>query len=448
MRMRRLGLVALLLSLVACTTSSLSPSDEVHLVGTVTDDSARPLGDRTVFVRKLLSENELEGRLQSALSSVQLACVVDRAPGACRRAHYSHTAETGDDGRYDVELKGQDTQTTLGLQASPLQVAVSGPRGPYVAGPASSLATYVQVKRLSLPPLRLWTSAPTVAATSGGGRVGWSPLPLALAGSPAYRVLVDDGAAGLVWDSGPLAGKTAYDLDARLLEDIDGALSVVATSNTRTTGSGVDLAFRSPRVHVKGVAGVPLSRGRPCTVGSGFETTLSASPCPFTDGDFDKAGRQTQLREALAARCPTPEDTVACGAARAWLQVDLEATISPTLVVLRGCPASCLVETSPDGGTWAVLGTASGPDATLQPRVPARWVRVTADGNQLAQITELSVWPARPGQRLAAPGTGLSVSPGLPADRSAPDRTVPLAVAAVLALLAVGGVGFALGRRW
>ncbi|MHB8465781.1 MAG: hypothetical protein ACYDH6_12275 [Acidimicrobiales bacterium] len=403
--------------LAGCTTSQLRATDNVTLRGRVVGPDGTGIGGLTVLVRKALSADELKGRMQPLLSSVQLACVADHPPGACHRAHYEHTAATDSGGAFSVALRGSDTQTALGLVASVLQVAARTPASSgELSGGLASEALRVQTTDVSTAPVNLWSAHVVVSA---GTRLAWPALAVHVAPSPSYRVVFDDGSDGLVWDSGPLAARTTYDIDPRLLEDVDGAVSIVATSDS--------LAFRSPRLHLVGTAGPPMSRGRPCDVGG----TPSISPCPLTDGRFDSPG----LRSLT-------------GAATRSAVVDLGRRVLPTLIVIRGCATTCPVDVSEDRQVWARWGTASGGNAALPPPASppaARFVRVAAAAPELAGLTEVSVWD---GAAALAPPV-VRLAPGTPATVHAHRALgLPLEVAAVVALvLAAAAAGIAVGRR-
>ena len=427
--LRRLTLLGLTGVLAGCTTSQIRSTDAVRLSGRL-QGTLPPV---VVVERKALSPDELGGRMQRLLSSVSLACVADHPPHACGRSHYRHSVRTALDGTFVFHLNGQDTQSALGLQASRIQVAVAIPAAPGQAGgPASSLSLQVQRTQLDLPPLRLWQSGTTVAPGGGGARIAWSALPAEYGPSPAYRVVFDDGAGGLVWDSGDLTGRTSYDVDAHVLEDTVGAVGVLATAEAAVPGSTVGLAFLGPRQRVKGTAGVPLSRDRPCTLTiAGAVVTLMSSPCGLTDGRFDRPGLVVP-----SPRCTT----VDCRQVSASAAIDLGRTVSPTLIVVRGCPQACVVDTSADDVTWQPAGTTSAPNSIVPalPNRPARYVRVSGAANLIGALTEVSVWPAR----AQSQSTGPSVAPSValaPAQAHPPGKSNGLvtALATALAVLVV-----------
>ena len=346
----------------ACTTSALRATDVVTVRGVVQGADGQGAGGRTIFLRKALSADELRGRMQQVLSSDQLACVADHAPGACRRAHYARSVTCGADGSFALVLTGQDTQSALGFVASRMQVATTGaPAKDAVGGPSTSAALRIQVAQVRLPTMRLWGAVPDIKPEGGGALVTWPALPAEFGPSPNYRVLFDDGAGGLVWDSGPLAGRTSYTVDARVLEDADGAVSVVATTDASVAGSGVSLAYRTARRHVRGSAGLPPSRGRPCSVATGSAQETARTPCGLTDGAYDRA--------ALGiSPAPVPSTSV-CAAGGSCVPVepsesatiDLGRPVSGSLAVVRGCPAGCVVAVSTDASAWVTAGTAAGP---------------------------------------------------------------------------------------
>jgi hypothetical protein len=257
-------------------------------------------------------------------------------------------------------------------------------------------------------------------------------------------VLFDDGGGGLVWDSGPLQGRTSYDVDGRVLEDADGAVSVVATADTQVTRTADRLAFRTARRHVRSGAGVPTSRGKPCSIAVAGAAASTASPCGLTDGDFDRFA----LANALGPKLVGPESAQTPASAT----VDLGEALPPSLIVVRGCPDACAVEASSDGTAFAPVGTtATQPDALLTPPTPApvRYVRVSGRAPDLAALTELSVWtPTQP--RRPTPNNAVTLAPGTPHGEGAKDSGPETAakIAAVVALLTVAAAGgFLLGRQ-
>ena len=435
---------ALAVVAAACSTSSIRSTDVVTIHGAVQDDSGRGVPGRSVLVRKSLSTDELGGRMQRVLSSVELACVDSRPPARCHRAHYLHVAKSTGDGSFRVELKGQDTQTALGLSASTIQIAVNGeaPAGT-LSGPSASEAVGVQVTDLPLPPLRLWSALPAVDPTAPGAHVGWPALPADAGASPVYRALFDDGSGGLVWDSGPLQGRTSYDVDGRVLEDADGAVSVVATADTQVTKSADRLAFRTARRHVRSAAGVPASRGKLCSIVVAGAAPTTTSPCGLTDGAFDRPA----LTRALGGAANDPKATGAAASAT----IDLGEAVPPTMIVVRGCPTSCPVATSSDGTTFVPVRTATQPDAILLPTAPApaRYVRVSGEARDLAALTELSVWTPAQGKRPTS-SNAVALAPGTPHGQGGGDSGLDTAakIAAVVLLLIVAAAGgFLLGRR-
>jgi hypothetical protein len=469
--------VAAALGVGACTTSGVRSTDTIHITGEVASADGTPAPGRNVLVRKALSSFELSGRMQALLSADQLACVADHPPGACPRSHYLHTTRTAADGSFAVTLTGQDVQTGLGLLASRMDAAVTAPPGAgQLSGGASSASFEVQVTQFAVPTLRVWTTPPSLGPAPGGARVQWIALGPDFGPSPSYRVVFDDGAGGLVWQSGALAGRTSYDIDARILEDIGGAVSVLATTQTPATHTTVALAYRSPRVAVHGTAGVPVSRGKPCSVliTGGSEPAGSAagltrlSPCGLTDGRFDTPALGAALAQAGSpnpAACLRPAGTAPSGAAagpgpaagdspcqspRATATVDL-GTLSPSpsdrlgLIVVRGCPALCGVDVSADGSRWQTAATASAPDAAipLSPPVAARFVRVAAPATDLAAVTELSAWAVTTRSAQGPPAVVAGgVAPGAPGSGGNSGHRVVLEwlAAAVLAGVAAGAV--------
>lgn len=300
-----------------------------------------------------------------AVGTLGLVCLADPPPALCDKAR---RVTTGADGGFAFDLRGRDTQGSFGT-VSTFHLSAGVPAGAgEAAGPLVAARFEIQSSVVDLPALRLWRPRVTVA----GGRVEWTPI------DQAYGPLVGSTTA---WSVGvpprpvwSVEGPSPAAADPRVLEDTRGAVAVATLVDP-----GLRITTRSPSLLYTGPAGPPPSRRAACTVYAG-ETATPLPPCPLTDGDF----------AAPVGASPHPSSAV-----RTAVAVDLGRSLPVTLVVVRGCPAECGVETSADGRTWTEAGTGSGAHLTVSPRAgaTARQVRVRSTrGLDVSRLAEISVW--------------------------------------------------------
>lgn len=355
---------------VGCSFSTVDADAAVVVSGTALDASGKPLADTTVL---LFKQADIGGVIFGgifALGSLGTICLLPDAPAVCNKAR---TARTDDQGRYRFDLKGEDTQGTLGTEAT-MNVVFSG------TGGSTTVSFTVKDTTIDLPEARLVNLAPRVARPGGRIQVRWNGLPAAAGRGAAYSAqLFGAGGASALW-SESAKGRRAT-LDPRLLEDRNGTVAVGA-STTLPGGSGTGTVrgyYLSKKLAVKASAGAPPSRGKRCAAVTGTAPAENGSfgRCAATDGDLDSPAR---LRG----------DGVVTGTV-----VDLGSVRPVDLVVARGFAGQVLVETSTDGRTFSTVATSAGSavavDVPGSPR--ARYVRLRSPaGLDESLSAELSVW--------------------------------------------------------
>lgn len=423
--------VALLLVSSCGPASKVARDAEVHVGGRIVDGRAA-LADAVVRMRVEPTGQQRFGGALLAFGTVGLSCAAGIPGELC--TDNVRSATTDDEGRFGFDVTGEDVQDGLGVAQDVSFTVDAAPRGSEVSGPAVDASTLVQATRVELGALAMWR--PTVRFSSRGpatARVEWSAAPRALAGVTGYRVVFDDARGGVAWEQ---AGGSTVTFDARVLEGTVGGVSVVAQGKRTISGAVADVRYRSPRLPYESGFTPPPSRGAACrTASANGEGKPDGQgrrpewvrPCPLTDGDF-------------AALEPLTRAKV----------LDLGRALEVSLVVVRGCAATCRVEGSPDGRRWTPLTTVNDEYGTFapDPRPASRYLRVGGTG----AMTELSVWEGDP--RPVAGGVALR--------RPKPD-TVPvhewgdggggvpgwvwLALGAVAIAVLAGAAGIALGRR-
>jgi hypothetical protein len=244
-------MVAATLSVVVagCSFSTVDPSADVHVSGRALDASGRPLVRTKVLLLKQADIGEVVFGAVLAVGTLSTICFLPHAPAICEKAR---TATTDADGRYSFDLKGADTQGTLGT-ASTMQVVFSGTS----KAEGSTTVTFTAKKaEVSLPDARLWRAGAQVSSAGGNVTLSWRPLPAAAGNHPSYSAQVYD-TRGSAQFTQPASGDHA-ELDRRVLEDTNGAVAVGAgVSLSGASGAGtVRASYHSTRLHVRG-AGAP-----------------------------------------------------------------------------------------------------------------------------------------------------------------------------------------------
>jgi hypothetical protein len=400
-----------LLFATACTQSKLPRDAKVTISGTVSDGA--PLTNAVVAMRIEPTGFQALGGLGLAFTTLGMSCAVGVGE-ICRDG--TRKVGTADGGAFHFELTGEDLQDSLGTAQTASFTVGGAPRGQEISGPVTSGSIVVQVTKLDLGALAMWRPTLAVGSSGATASVTWSPLPAGLASARGYRSVFDDGRGGVVWRQD---GGESASFDVRLLEGTTGGVSVLATAERPVPDGSAQLAYRSPRLPYQSGFAPPASRGAGCD---------SGQPCRLTDGDF-----------------ATPHSGLTP------VVIDLDRQLDVSLLAVRGCGQSCLVEVSTDRTQWTALATVSEPFAAVAPNVrpPARFVRVTPD--TASALTEVSVWegdpqPVRPvGLALAEPGTVDRQATETLDDESS-DQPLLIGSVAVVVVLA-GLIGFLFGRR-
>src|SRR5690348_16423917 len=176
--MRRLSAVVASLSVAVtgCSFSKVDPNADVSISGTALDAAGKPLADTKVL---LFKQADIGGVLFGgilALGSLGTVCLLPDAPAICNKAL---TASTDSRGRYHFDLKGEDTQGSLGTEAT-LNVLFSG-------GSTSTTVSFTAKEtEIQLPKARLVNLSPRVSQSPGKIKVSWTGLPSAAGGKASY----------------------------------------------------------------------------------------------------------------------------------------------------------------------------------------------------------------------------------------------------------------------
>jgi hypothetical protein len=361
-------LASLSLAVTGCSFSSVDPDETVRVSGRALDAAGKPLADTKVFLFKQADVGEVIFGSVLAVGTLSTICLLPDAPAICAKAR---TATTDSDGRYSFDLKGSDTQGTLGT-ASTITVTFSG-------GQSSTTVSFTaKDPEIDLGEARLWNALPRVSQGSGQIRLSFAKLPGGGKATYSAQLFEAKGASAL-WTQ-PVSGSSAT-LDARILEDRAGSVAAGATSSVPGTSGGgkVRASYLSARVPVNATAGTPLSRGRRCAPVTGTAPAKDArfTSCAMTDGDLDKPAH------------------LSAGGVVTGAVIDLGSVRPVDLVVARGFSGQVLVELSDDGRTYRTVATNSGSAVALE--VPggqrARYVRLRSpSGLDESLASEISVW--------------------------------------------------------
>jgi hypothetical protein len=359
------------LAVAGCGFSSVDPNSPVSVSGRALDASGKPLSHAHVVLVRQADIGQVIFGSVLAVGTLSTICFAPDPPAICEKAR---TATTDADGRYHFEVKGSDTQGSLGTKAT-MNVVFSGRS----SQTSTTVSFTAEDTSITVPDARLWDLAARVAGARDRIQLSWHPLPASAGSTTGYSVQLYDAHGGSVLWTQPASGGRA-DVDPRLLEDVRGTAAVSAgTELPGGSGAGkVRASYLSPRLPVPASAGAPPSRGRPCAPVVGPGATVEAfRACTETDGDLSRPAR-------LSSR-----GTVT-GAA-----IDLGTSRPVSLVVVRGFSGQFLVETSRDGKTWQSVATGFGAAYAVKPpgRLSARYLRVRSPtGLDESLSTEISVW--------------------------------------------------------
>lgn len=410
------------------------------------DGTVKRQGAPVSGVRVALGKEATAGDVFFGIVSIGLTCLEQRF-SACSAQRVTTTST---DGTFSFSLNGSETQDNFG-NASVLDLATAMPRtGDELAGPAVNTRLQVQAEHVT-EPLTVWEPKITAATSGGAVHVRWTEPsanvfpPEADLGTMHHSVVFQGPDADDVWTADGHAG--GADFDARLLEDSTGGVvvfsSIASIKLPPARGTDVEVQARSARYGYASSAGVPTSRGKPCSVPGPDGKAVLQSPCALTDGRF---GSTFAYHACSGQQSCTEPKTVS---------LDLGRTVPVSLVVVRGCGAICTAEASTDNKTWRAIGTSTSREGTARDiampvqNAAARFVRVTSR-NGLNEMREVSIWNH---EKIPASGSLLVGPASVPKGRL---TNVPpakggsrwlLIFAAIAVAIALALAGFALGRR-
>lgn len=380
--MQRVLVAVLTLSLLGCGAESRLGADErVSVAGRALHEDGRAIAGRNAVLIKVPDAGEVLSGLTSVVGTLGLACLVPEPPPVCRRAR---NATTDDSGHFAFELRGKDTQGSVG-QASTFNLAVRAPaREGAVAGASRTEKFVIQQAQLETPNLTLWEPQLSLSIDPVQVRVSFGALP---AGATDARIEFEV-AGGSLWSGPYVSGAT---VDARLLEDAVGKVSI-STSAPRQQhqDTAFEANYGSEVLAFTGQAGAPPSRNASCTVAGASGQVMPLEPCTVTDGKF-----VAPLEAPLDAGCVPDAQGQGCANVRAnrVLTMDLGEARRASLVVVRGTSGDLRVERSVDGVSWAAV-TLDGMVGALAEGTTVRYVRLrnVADDTALPKLAEVSIW--------------------------------------------------------
>src|SRR5688572_20635981 len=117
-------LVAICLTVIGCSASDVDPDATVRISGRALDAQGRPLSGAKVLLFKQADFGEIILGTTLAIGTLSTICLLPDPPAVCNKAR---TVTTDRDGAYEFELKGSDTQGTMGTEST-LNVVFSGPK--------------------------------------------------------------------------------------------------------------------------------------------------------------------------------------------------------------------------------------------------------------------------------------------------------------------------------
>jgi hypothetical protein len=361
------------LAVAGCGFSSVDPNSTVSVSGRALDASGKPLRNAHVLLVKQADIGEVIFGSILTVGTLSTICFAPAPPAICEKAH---TTTTDSAGRYHFDIKGSDTQGSLGTEAT-MNVVFSGRS----SKTSTTVSFAAKDNAVTVPDARLWDLAAAVSRR-GAIRLTWRPLSRSAGSKARYSAQLYDTKTGAVLWTQPASGGHT-DIDPRLLEDRHGAVAVSAGAEL-SGGSGtarVRASYLSPRLPVTASAGAPPSRGRPCAAVTGTATAAVRvrTPCGSTDGDLGAPARLSG----------GGSETVS------GVVVDLGRVRPIDLVVARGFSGQLLVETSTDGTTFSTVATGFGQAYAVKPagRPSARYVRLRSPaGLDESLSSALSVW--------------------------------------------------------
>ena len=136
MLLRRLTVI-ILVTLIACTQSSVDPNAQIQIAGSLKRQSGVPVADTSLSMGK--GPDAID--VASTVTTLGLACLTEELPNACDDRRITTTAP---DGTFHYDLKGSDTQGFFG-NASTLEISSHLPRlDEQLDGPSVTMRFQVQ----------------------------------------------------------------------------------------------------------------------------------------------------------------------------------------------------------------------------------------------------------------------------------------------------------------
>lgn len=341
--------------------SKPAPGSQVTLTARVLREDGAPAAG-SVAIDDPMSLSDLFW----AISTIGLTCLLDDPSGP--NCGHLEVRPLDAQGRFDYSVGEEMTHGSLLIVEyyKRFELLAAAPKQANGLDGAVLEARFIlPTQHVSLPDLQLWE--PAVEASSEDGRfsIGFAAPPQLACMTPSEPVLQFDDAG-----RHPLLSQPVGPVDARLLEDFAGVVSVVLDYENGGGGPIEDLRLTSPKAAFVGTAGAPPSRGAACQIaGQRFE----AGQCPLTDGQLE---RSTESETSVVVELPQAR--------------------SASLIVVRGSAIDgARIESSLDGQSWSELFTVgSGACAVVEPpaAVSLSQVRVTPARDSRLFVSELSVW--------------------------------------------------------
>ena len=307
-----------------------------------------------------------------AVGSLGLACVAGRLD-ICSSFEES---PSGSDGSYKFALRGADTQGSTG---EALTFTAFAGCGAALGNCAVASDFHIQRTALTIPPLRQWSTAGSLAADGNGDAVfTWPALESSVGGGAAddYQVSITTAQGSVIWLQD--AGKTeSTTVDRRVTQDLQGRWTVAAERKQPGNGTDFDMHWYAPLGDYPNQNLTPLSRASDCyTQGADGAPARLARPCPITDGNPD-----TKFVPVAPPPCPMGQ-TCTNPPVNNWIFIDLGFSHPVAEIVLYDVAVSSptamlLVETSDDMTSWLTQATLSAkPYQTHALTGSARYVRL------------------------------------------------------------------------
>lgn len=441
-----------LLAMPAAAGTAVADPAQVVVSGRLVLADGGPAADRPVVLTREVTLGDVGRDALKYLSTIGVAgftCITgDPALEVCRRQEHLQT--TDGQGRFRFVLSADDVRASDGELREVTVWAGLRPRPGERRGATVSWNVLPDKPNVELPVVPVWT--PGLRAETHGtvATYTWRPPPAidgATEASTSFSLRTPTQSIGVRRPSSPQR------IDLRVLEDSRPDATLTHSADVH----GVHVVSTSPTVRAEaGAARRPISRKRPCRVRVGDQPERTYSRCWLVDGDFSApladthprrkgprlggralpvscGGRSGSFGRVRCVRAPVAAVTIDLGRPRAVGEVVIRSSRNQTWTHVR-------VEVSSDRKTWRSLGRfeeftmddAAADGLTLDhdwhripapPGTRARYVRVRADDDpapqdeferlpddadddprarvkvfrgDLATMTEIAVWPARP----------------------------------------------------